>query len=299
MNESFEDSDFPTIFTMADKCSIDSQKEYLNKIKLNAVVGTVSIVLALFIDSSRVSLAFLVIALVFCVISMWSLVSEQKEKSWYRSRALAESVKSLTWKYIIGGEPFTHDLNIDKINNDFVSKVKGLRDEHRATFRDMVISEDNLSIITEKMKKIRCLSDKQRAEYYLSERIKSQKKWYIEKSKYNGRRSKLWSQIIVGLLICALVFAVLKGIFPEYKYYPIELCIFLSTCSFTWLQTKRFNELNAAYNLTAHEIADIEVEMSRIIDSNIFENFPEFISDCETAFSREHTQWLARRDSLS
>ncbi|MBH0063889.1 DUF4231 domain-containing protein [Psychrobacter sp. SZ93C1] len=299
MNESFEDSDFPTVFCMADKCSIDSQKEYLNKIKLNAFLGTISIGLALFTDTSKISLALLVISLVFCVISMWSLVSEQKEKSWYRSRALAESVKSLTWKYIIGGEPFIHDLNIDKVNKDFIIKIKGLREEHKLIFRDMIISDDNLSIITEKMKKIRSFSDKQRAEYYLKERIQSQKEWYIKKSKYNGKRSKFWSHTIVVLLVCALVFAVLKSIFPEYKYYPIELCIFLSTCSFTWLQTKRFNELNAAYNLTAHEIADIEVEMTRIINTNLFENYPEFISDCETAFSREHTQWLARRDSLS
>lgn len=299
MSESFEDKDFPSIFKMADKCSIDSQKEYLKKIKLNAFLGTVSIGLALFTDTSKISLALLIISLIFCVISMWSLVSEQKEKTWYKSRALAESVKSLTWKYIIGGEPFIHSLDMDKVNKDFIIKIKGLREEHKSIFRDMIISDDSLSIITEKMKKIRILSDKQRAEYYLKERIRSQKEWYIKKSKYNGQRSKFWSRTIVLLLVCALVFAVLKAIFPEYKYYPIELCIFLSTCSFTWLQTKKFNELNAAYNLTAHEIADIEIEMIRIIDNNVFENYPEFISDCETAFSREHTQWLARRDSLS
>lgn len=299
MSDYMDDNDFPTVFSIADNYSIECQKVYLNKIKANGVIASISAACVLLGNDSKIFSLLSIVMLLASVISMWSLVKEKQDKLWYRSRALAESVKSLTWKYVIGGEPFAHGHNIEIIKIDFTSKITGVRDEHRSIFQDLVSSADNLKVITSKMEEIRNLQTEKRAKFYLKERIISQKKWYILKANYNGVRSKFWSRTIVAFLLLALILAVLRIIYPNFEYYPIELCLLFSAFSFTWLQTKKFNELNAAYHLTAHEIADIEVEMEKLIRTNEFNNFPEFISDCENAFSREHTQWLARRDSLS
>ena len=61
----------------------------------------------------------------------------------------------------------------------------------------------------------------------------------------------------------------------------------------TWLQAKKHNELSSSYSLTAHEIILIKSEVNRI-ENEI--DFSEYIMNCENAFSREHTQWFARKN---
>ncbi|WP_143253742.1 SLATT domain-containing protein, partial [Alkanindiges hydrocarboniclasticus] len=62
-----------------------------------------------------------------------------------------------------------------------------------------------------------------------------------------------------------------------------------------WLVTKKHRELSASYRLTAFEISKIKEKFLNISDDKEFEIF---VADSENAFSREHTQWLARQDSL-
>lgn len=62
----------------------------------------------------------------------------------------------------------------------------------------------------------------------------------------------------------------------------------------SWMQVKRFQELSTSYNLAAHEIGIIKGELQNINDEP---HFATFVGDAENAFSREHTQWQARRDT--
>ena len=61
------------------------------------------------------------------------------------------------------------------------------------------------------------------------------------------------------------------------------------------MQIKKFNELTSAYTLTAHEIGIIQGRLEEV-DSE--EDLSEFINEAELAFSREHTQWVARQNAL-
>ncbi|HDQ2581608.1 TPA: SLATT domain-containing protein [Morganella morganii] len=73
---------------------------------------------------------------------------------------------------------------------------------------------------------------------------------------------------------------------------PTELITTIISALIGWVQIKKYNELSASYALTAHEIGLIK-EQSYYISSE--KDFLDFIRDAETAFSREHTQWQARR----
>ena len=61
------------------------------------------------------------------------------------------------------------------------------------------------------------------------------------------------------------------------------------------MQIKKFNELNSSYTLTAHEIGIIQ---TRLQDVEAEEEFSDFVNEAELAFSREHTQWVARQDAV-
>ncbi|MBC8739408.1 SLATT domain-containing protein [Paraburkholderia sp. UCT31] len=61
-----------------------------------------------------------------------------------------------------------------------------------------------------------------------------------------------------------------------------------------WIQTKRFQELAASYTLTAHEIGLLRIALPT---PPAEDKFSVYVGDAENAFSREHTQWQARRDA--
>ena len=54
-------------------------------------------------------------------------------------------------------------------------------------------------------------------------------------------------------------------------------------------------ELNISNGMRIQDALDV----SKNITNNDNVKFSEFISDAENVFSREHTQWLARRDMLN
>lgn len=292
-----DNDDYPKLFVQSDNFSIKSQNSFLSKIRINGLLGLLSALLALVSSTEKIFAYFSILSILFLTISVWSLVEEKQEKEWYESRALAESIKSLTWKYMIGGEPFKIEENEEIVNKDFIEKCKLLREDHRELFENIPPSS-NLEIITEKMINIRNKSFLDRANFYLEKRINPQERWYLEKAEYNRVRANRWTWVVKTFLIIALILAFMKAIQP-WDYYPIEICLLVASFAFSWMQTKKFNELTSAYHLTAHEIADVKLKMKERIKQTREENFDEFIADCENVFSREHTQWLARRDMLN
>jgi ribosomal protein S18 len=59
-----------------------------------------------------------------------------------------------------------------------------------------------------------------------------------------------------------------------------------------WTQIKRFAELSISYSLAAYEIGIVKTKANEVSDE---ETLSEFVNDAEQAFSREHTQWTARK----
>ncbi|NOX74419.1 MAG: SLATT domain-containing protein [Alphaproteobacteria bacterium] len=81
--------------------------------------------------------------------------------------------------------------------------------------------------------------------------------------------------------------------FPQATF-AFDPMIVLVTSALGWLQMKRHGELTASYNLTAHEIGIIRGNSDAVKTE---EEFSDFVNEAELAFSREHTQWVARRDA--
>lgn len=80
---------------------------------------------------------------------------------------------------------------------------------------------------------------------------------------------------------------------PTITLLPIDVAAVIASSILGWMQIKRYDELASAYGLTANEIGIIK---SRYISVRTQDDLSAFVSDSENAFSREHTQWAARRD---
>jgi hypothetical protein len=84
----------------------------------------------------------------------------------------------------------------------------------------------------------------------------------------------------------------LYNIYDPTAKLPIEVIAVASSSVLTWLQAKKHNELSSSYSLTAHEIMLIKSEVNIIKTED---DLSEYVMNCENAFSREHTQWFARK----
>ncbi len=144
------------------------------------------------------------------------------------------------------------------------------------------------------MVEIRKLSLSQRMDYYVKNRIDNQRIWYSKKSKANKNALKFWVLATIVLYIIAAIALNAEQLGLPWAMLAFDPLIVIVTSALGWLQMKRHGELMASYNLTAHEIGIIKGNSESV---NTEEELSDFINEAELAFSREHTQWVARRDA--
>ena len=83
------------------------------------------------------------------------------------------------------------------------------------------------------------------------------------------------------------------GVLPiNQSFWPTDVLVAIAASILSWMQAKRFSELASSYSLAAHEISLINEQSLRSTTDN---DFSIFVGDAENAFSREHTQWVARK----
>ena len=139
---------------------------------------------------------------------------------------------------------------------------------------------------------VRSLPILERLEIYRRDRVDDQANWYAGKSIFNRKRATCWFWIMVGLHASAILMLLWKINSPTLKL-PVEAVAVAAIAILSWLQAKKHRELSASYSLAAHEIVLIKGEAVSIQRE---QELSDFVVNSENAFSREHTQWAARRN---
>jgi uncharacterized membrane protein YoaK (UPF0700 family) len=289
-----ETKDYPALYQSADSTATTAQATYLRCIVGYAALAIAGAALASIGIESRASA--LVAALVFVAGLAVSILIAYKryEETWYRTRAIAESIKTASWRFMMGGEPFDHALPLQAARQKLTQLLRSILQEHRNHLAgDLAGSPAESSQITETMTRLRQMPFAERLTIYRNERIHEQRDWYADKSTTNNTQARTWFVVLVVLQSGAILFAFLRVAFPEWKFWPTEMFVVAAASTLGWMQVKRFRELSAAYAVAAHEISLADAELDDINDE---QQFSRFVADTENAFSREHTQWAARKD---
>ena len=214
------------------------------------------------------------------------------EDIWYQARALAESCKTLTWRYVTCSELFESSISIVSSKEIFVERIRKIVSE----FNDLTSKLDskilNRPIVTERMKEIRQLSTIERKEIYIEKRINDQKNWYSTKAVFNQKKYNLWFWIIVSSQFFSIVAVIYLIKFPSSDWNLVGLFTTISASAISWLQLKKHQELKEAYTMATQELNFI-VELSEKVKKD--EELSKFVLDSENAISREHTLWIAQR----
>lgn len=289
-----EDKDLPGLYQSADNASIKEQKKFFNGITWYLILLIIAALFAYFADDYPNPLLKILSTILFLLtlfIMIWLRVS-RPDDIWYNGRAVAESVKTRSWRWMMRAEPYIDCEDVEIMRKHFVNDLKTILKQNESLIGRLGISASIEDPISQTMINIRKLDLAERFNFYRQERITNQALWYSKKSKFNKKRAEFWFWSTVGLHAIAIILLLYNIYDPELKL-PIEVIAVAASSVLTWLQSKKHNELSSSYSLTAHEIVLIKSEVTRIENES---DFSEYIMNCENAFSREHTQWFARKN---
>jgi hypothetical protein len=220
------------------------------------------------------------------------LKTKKYEDIWYQGRALAESCKTLTWRFVTCSEYFENSLELTEVKKRFTERIKELANEFNELSQTMNSRTLNLPIITNKMLEIRANDLTTRKTYYIQNRIEDQKKWYENKAEYNAEKYNLWFWAVIISQAISLISVVYLIKNPESSWNIVGLFTTISASALSWLQLKQHQELKQAYTTATQELNFIVTLSDEIINED---SFSKFVLDSENAVSREHTLWLAQR----
>lgn len=293
MNDNF----LPQLFKIADKKAAQSQNNFIFINLSILILLTVSSILSIFVNQKVASFDLSKICILLMIVSTLLnlyILFFRPEKNWYEGRAIAESVKTLAWKFITGTKPFKLSLSDEKVEMFFNENLKKIIGQ-RKDFYILIGNEyPNQSMISDEMIDVRKSTFENRKTIYLQQRIQDQINWYAKNSKKNSLRKNITFAFIVGFQIIAIILFWYESGKPV-QYSLTSASITITSVFLTWLQLKRYQELTDSYGITATELKFIK-EKSKFVLNN--EDLEKYVDDSESAISREHTLWLARRDNL-
>lgn len=286
-----KEEDFPALYKSADSASLKAQSAYFNALKCYLIL----LIIAALVSFSYPANVYAAIAsaslfLITLGILIWLKV-QKPEDTWYNGRAVAESVKTRTWRWMMKAEPYESDGPNEQVQKEFLNDLKAILNQNRSLSHELEWTPDLGEAISGAMIDIRSLPWEKRLEVYVSERINNQSHWYSKKSQLNKRLSKQWFVVSIVLHSLAILLLLYRIKEPSASL-PIEVVATAASAVLTWVQAKKHNELNSSYALAAHEIVLIKGESVSVTEEN---HLSEFIINSESAFSREHTQWVARK----
>lgn len=288
--------DFPGIQQAADKASNKSQKLYINLVRSNLVIGVFAALITIFnFEKEQPKLYVYIISLCLLLISLGLTVAIKYfkfEDLWYQGRALAESIKTLTWRYITCSENYESTLPQHEVEKSFVDSLQLLQTK----FPDLVKFMDTNILqqpsITSEMNTARNLPWRQRLKKYIEFRIEDQINWYSTKAKFNKTKKSKWLWLVISAQLFSIFSCLSLIICISTSWNLVGLFTTVAASAIAWLEVKQYQALIQAYTTATMELTLIK-SLSNSISSE--EDFIKYVLDSENAISREHTMWLAQR----
>jgi hypothetical protein len=283
--------ELPGLYQSADKASLDAQNKYFGCLKwyllLLVCAAFVSYVSPLNVAGALLSASLFLVTLGILIF----LRVERPDDVWYNGRAVAESVKTISWRWMMKAEPYEECERLEIVSKSFVNDLKTILQQNKSLSHSLQSTDILNEPISQVMKIVRALPIQERLEVYVDQRIKNQAGWYWKKSRFNKRRAKQWFWLSVFLHATAIAMLLYRINSPAFTL-PVEVVSTAAGAALTWLQAKKHNEQNSAYALAAHEIVLIKEESTSVHNE---QDLSEYVVNSEAAFSREHTQWVARK----
>jgi conflict system pore-forming effector with SLATT domain len=292
-------SDYPALFRAADSASGAAQQGYLRLTKATLILLVTGAGLAAVSGEfpaakSGFAVASAVVLAASLLLSVY-LQSLNLEQVWYGGRAVAETGRSMMWRYVTGADPFPMDLAPAEAERKFLADLGSMARERKQLafgFGGEFAGEPQ---ITERMRQARTASLEERKDTYLSERIQDQRLWYGKRAKSHLSAGNRYFTVIALSQLLALASAIALVHWPDAKIQLTGVFASLASALMAWIQVKRHKELVQAYSVAELELSFVQEQAEQIVSDR---DLSDFVADAEKAISREHTLWIAKRDRI-
>jgi len=285
-----KDEDYPSLYQMANEVAARAQRHFFLALGAHLITLVIAAIFSVFSLPNWWVAALQVGALLCALGCSIYLFAIKPDKRWYLGRAVAESIKTIAWRYMSRAEPFQGDDASARAA--LRGRIRVVGEQNRDIFRTPAVGLGS-PIITPAMESARTQDLDRRKDLYVTSRIQDQLDWYAKKAKQNRNLGAVFFWILIGVNAVAVAFSVLRVAFPVQPFWPTDIFVAAAASLLTWIQAKRFSDLAGSYSLTAYEIGLIR---EQVADQDSEAKFSVFVGDAENAFSREHTLWVARRD---
>ncbi|WP_394162288.1 DUF4231 domain-containing protein [Galactobacter valiniphilus] len=284
-----QDADLPGVWKSADEESGRGQKWTLRLTWLKVGGGVVAAFGgALSWSVGRVDVAAWIVLAGFLVALVSELASwvTLPERLWYEGRAVAESAKTLAWRYAVGADPFPVSMSRTEAELDFRQRMSAVADQ----VADRVVFDGEQAVLTEPMDALRAKPYGERRAAYIESRTRNQQQWYAKKARANRSRATAWRIILIAAEVIAVVLAAGR-VFGGWSVDLAGLLAALIAACTAWVAVKQFSPLASAYSVAAKELSVQSARLATVEEAD----WPLVAADAEEAISREHTTWLASR----
>src|SRR5919112_2456509 len=149
--------DYPALCQAASDASRVGQNTYKRLVGADlslVVAGAVLGAIAFLVPTSYAAAFAAVAAIVLLGSIVAKYVNKQRtdDKEWFDGRAVAESVKSLTWRYMMRLEPFDEDATSDQ---KFIEELDAIREARSGLQYRVSSQDDSAEQITPRMREVR------------------------------------------------------------------------------------------------------------------------------------------------
>jgi hypothetical protein len=289
------DEDLPGLFEAADTASSQGQQEYVNFARLRLMFAVFAAATGTFtwLVGHRVDLAAIATAVALAATAAVEvyLQSAKPEELWYDGRALAESAKSLAWRFSVGGLPFEKGDTETATELRFIDQLKKLLAEAPETS----VRPSHRPVVSDRMRALRAADLATRKAGYLTGRITDQHDWYARMATKNAKRAKSWRLSLLMIELFGICAALAKAI----GWVPIDIAGVVGAiiaAGAAWIGLKQHTTLARAYTFAATELGIVKGRLELVDDE---ESWSREVADSEEAISREHTMWRASRSRAS
>lgn len=274
---------FPDFYKRSDRHSNDWQRRYLSaqKVQLAALLACAAVAAA-----RSVPLITVLLFAVAVSAQLYRLVTKSDEK-WWNGRAGAESVKTMAWRYCVGGRPF-------QITNQDSEMELAKRIAEVAQKVAQMVPIASGEHVTAEMRAVRAKTLSERIDQYHEERILRQAEWYLTKCDWNANRGTRWAGGGIACQGLGLVAGILAAVFG-WEVDLIGLFAALGATTVAWVAVKQYETLARSYAVANSELQQVSVQITAKKPSWTEDEWSLFVDNAEEAISREHTSWRASR----
>ncbi|MBN8865953.1 MAG: DUF4231 domain-containing protein [Solirubrobacterales bacterium] len=290
-DRSLNDSHLPVFFIDTDRASLDAQKLTLslNRARLlGSIVAAASGAMTWLIGETVDVWGIVALLGFLCALTceVWILIDDP-ESRWYSNRALAESTKTLAWRFAVAGNPFPSGLDLKEAKALLLERVGDL-----AVSTGFSPAASAGKTCADEMVELRLASFEERREAYVEGRLRQQQTWYSSKAEFNRKRARNWRFGLIAFEFVGIVCASGQA-FSVWSFDWAGVIAAIVGGGVAWLGLKQHSNLATAYAVASTELSISAEQLSDAPE----DEWSELVGDAEEAISREHTLWLASRSA--